>query len=178
MLEEHHGVVVANGGLHEALHVGGLGGHYHLEAGGVYEPRLQRLAVLGGRTQARAVRAPHHHRQLDLAAEHVTDLGGLVAEFVHAAGDEVGEVEVHDGAHAGQGRAHAAARDAGLADGRVEDAAGELLGNPVELAENAGVGGQVLAQNENGLVARHLFVQGFGQSGGGAQDSVSHMSLQ
>lgn len=49
---------------------------------------------------------------------------------------------------AGQSRAYAAADDKGLGNGGINDPAGELLGQALELTEDTALTGQVLAHCE------------------------------
>ena len=52
-------------------------------------------------------------------------------------------MHVHHGTGAGQSRAYAAADDKGLGNGGINDPAGELLGQALELTEDTALTGQV-----------------------------------
>lgn len=61
---------------------------------------------------------------------------------------------------AGQSRAYAAADDKGLGNGGINDPAGELLGQALELTEDTALTGQVLAHCEYSGVFRHRLGHG------------------
>ena len=63
-------------------------------------------------------------------------------------------------ASAGQSRAYAAADDKGLGNGGINDPAGELLGQALELTEDTALTGQVLAHCEYSGVFRHRLGHG------------------
>jgi hypothetical protein len=116
LLEEHHRVVVADRGFQQSLGVVGGGRDDHLEAGHVAHPGLHALRMLGRRAGPRAPGGAQHHGHGRLPAELVAHLGGLVGQLVHGDGEEVAEHDLHDRAHAGDGRAHRGPGDGRLAD--------------------------------------------------------------
>ena len=162
VLEEDDRVVVADGGLEQALGVGRGGGHADLQAGDVGEPGLQRLRVLGGVAAAAALLGPNDHRQGDFAAEHVAHLGGLVGDRLHAEAQKVGVHDLADWAGAGRGGANGQRGDRFLGDRRVANSLeAELVDQSLGYAKDAAAApdGDVLAEDENGRVAPHLLAQ-------------------
>ena len=125
------------------------------------EPGLQALGVLGGGAGAGAERRAQHHRDVGRAAEHEVDLRGLVDDLVHRLAGEVGELDLHDRPHAGQGGADGSADDAelgdrGVADALLAEAVVEVAGD----AECAAVDADVLAEHEHPLVGGHRLADG------------------
>jgi hypothetical protein len=84
-------VVVADRGAKKALGVVRRGRDDDLEARNVGEERVERLAVLAGRPRAGAEGGAQHHGGDRLAAEHVSEFGGLVEDLVEADAHEVDE---------------------------------------------------------------------------------------
>ena len=160
VLEVQHGVIALDGGLQHHLGVIGIGGRHNLDAGDVGEPGLHALGMLCSAAAGRTVGRTQDQGHLGLAAEHVADLCHLVEDLVHGHADEVGEVHVHHGTGAGQSRAYAAADDKGLGNGGINDPAGELLGQALELTEDTALTGQVLAHCEYSGVFRHRLGHG------------------
>src|SRR5690606_12099810 len=127
VLEEHHGVVVADGGLHERLRVGRVGGDDDLQARVVGEDVFRSVGVGGADVGAAVGGAADDDRAGDLAAGHVADVGRVVHDLVVGDGEEGPEHEQHDGADAEHGGANAHADEAGLGDGGVDDAPAAIL---------------------------------------------------
>ena len=75
----------------------------------------------------RADRGAHDQRDLDRAARHVPELGGVVDDLVHGQEEEVAVLDVDDRPHAHDGRADGRAEEAELGDRRVEHPVGKLL---------------------------------------------------
>ena len=159
MLKDEHGVVVADGGLEDALRVVGVRRGHDLEAGNVDEIALGALAVLGA-AQRRADGCPHHHRHGQFPAGHVAQFRGLVDELVHALEQEVRVLHIRDRPHPEHGRADRGSRDRLLADRRIDDPfVAELLGEPevdAERAAESALDPDVLADQEDVVVAAHL----------------------
>ena len=161
VLHEHHGVVVADGGLHEALCVVGGSGAHDLEAGDVCHEIFVVVRVRRADVRA-AVRGPaDDDGAIDETAAHVADLRGVIDDLIPRDGGEAPEHEFHDGANAEHRGADAHADECGLADGRVHDALAapffpEALGDFV----CAVVLGDFLAHEDDVFVARHFFVKG------------------
>ncbi len=122
MLDEDHRVVVVDGSQQQSLGVIGVGGHDHLQARHMHEPVLKALGVLGGGAGSRPARHPQDERHGGLAAEHEAHLGRLQDQLLHRERDEVHELDLADGPHAGERRADARPGDGRLGDGRVADA--------------------------------------------------------
>ena len=118
MLEEHDGIVAANGGAQQAGDIERGGRHHHAQARAMRENRFAALAVIhraagkiaadghaqhGGRLE-HAVRTPAHDAQ-------------LVANLHHGGPDVVEELNFGDGLEAARGHADGAADDAGFRQG-------------------------------------------------------------
>ena len=120
------------------------------------------MRVLRRQLVARAAWHADHHRHLGLAAEHVADLRRVVDDLV--VGDER-EVDRHHLDHRSQAehrRADGGADDDLFGDGRVDHALGaelveQAVGDAIRAAELA----DVLADQEDGVVALHLLAQRF-----------------
>jgi hypothetical protein len=157
------GVGVVDRREQQALGVRGGRRHHDLESGHVGEPRLEALRVLRRGPGAGPERGPQHHRHAGGAAEHVVDLGGLVDDLVHRLVGEVGELDLHDRTHPGEGRADGGADDAELGDGGVTDpVAAEAVVEVAADAEGAAVDADVLAQHVHAFVALHLLPERLG----------------
>ena len=126
------------------------------------------------RCRTRADAGEHDEGHLDLAAEHVAHLGGVVEKLVHADADEVHEHQLGDGAHAGGGGADGGADEGGFGERGVQHAlVAELLDQAARGAERAapgvndaqvlaaGAAGDLLAHDDDGFVAAHLLGESF-----------------
>src|SRR5262249_31570949 len=109
-----------------------------------------------------------------LAAEHVTELGGLVINLVEADAEEVAEHQLGHGPEAGHGRPGGGAHDGRFGDRRVDHAglaelAAQTLGDAQHAAtgrhagRDAGAARDVLADDHDALIALHFLAQGFVQ---------------
>ena len=96
MLEEEHGVVVANRGLHQAFLIGGRSAGHDLDAWNSMEVGLKPLAVLSAKLTPNTAGAAHHGGNGEVApagvAEHPHVVGDLVEgqeqeAHVHALND-------------------------------------------------------------------------------------------
>src|SRR5581483_11872907 len=157
VLEEDHGVVVADGRGEQPLRVGGRRRHDDLQAGDVREPRLERLRVLRGVATAGAALRAHDHRYARLPAEHEAVLRGLMHELVHREAREVDVHELDDRPQAGERRADRRPDDAELADRRLADAGRpEGVEQSRRHLERPAVLGDVLAHDDDARIALHL----------------------
>ena len=119
------------------------------------EPRLELLRVLRARRPAGAALRADRQRHLQLPARHVAVLRRLVDDLLHRERQEVLVHDLDDRAHALHRRADAGADDRHLGDRRVADALGaELVEHPLRDAHRAAHLGDVLAHDEDVLVAR------------------------
>ena len=84
----------------------------------------------------------------------------MVGQLVEGHADEVREVHIRHGAGAREGGSQGRAHDSRLADGDVPDPAAELLGQTLELPEDAALPHDILAVDEDGGIAPHLFLHG------------------
>ena len=132
---------------------------------------IEALAVLRGGAEAGAVHGADHHRGHRLAAEHVLELGGLVEDLVEADPHEVDEHQLGDGAQPGGGGTHGGTDEAALGDRRIQHAiAAELGHQPLGDTERAAPGvvlaggtqaaGDVLAHDDDAMIALHLLGEG------------------
>ena len=159
-LEEDHRVVAGDGLLDHPVAVDRVGAGHHLEAGGVRELRLRRLAVVLDRADAAAERDPDDHRHLDPALGAEVDLGDLADDLVVGRVDEAVELDLDDRAVAAHRHADRGADDAGLGERAVDDAVlAEVLlqavGDPEDAAELA----DVLTHDQDLVVVLHRLAQ-------------------
>src|SRR6185312_16172574 len=88
----------------------------------------------------------------------VMRLGHHVYDLVEGAADEVHELELGDGTHAGKRRAKSRADDGGLRDGSIDHALrAKVVDEAVSHFERAAVNTNVFADTEDGGVRLHLF---------------------
>ena len=128
------------------------------------EPRLEALAVLRGEADAAALRPAHHQRHARLAAQHEAEFRRLIDQHVHGQRHEIENLDLHDGAHAGDGGADAAADEGGFRDRRVAHALfSEALDQPFRHLEDAAGQADILAHEEHAVVALHFAVDRFVQ---------------
>jgi hypothetical protein len=112
----------------------------------------------------RAARHADHHRHVDLASEHVADLGRVVDDLVVRDKGEVDGHHLDDRPQAEHRRPDGGADDDLLRDRSVDDALGtepvqQPFGDAICATEHA----DVLTDQEHGVVAFHLFGQRFAQ---------------
>ncbi len=161
VLDEDHGVLVADGALQQALGVGGGGGHGDEQAGDVQEQRLEAVRVGGPELVPGALGHAHDERHAGLAGEHVVDVRGVVDDLIEGEQGEVDRHQLDDGTQPGHGCADADADDRVLGDGRVAHALlAELVEQTVGDLEGATEDADVLAHQEDALVAAQLLAQG------------------
>ncbi len=135
------------------------------------EIALHALGVLRA-AAGRADRRAHHQRDLDRAAGHVPQLGGVVDDLVHRQKQEIAVLDVDDRPHAHDGRADGRAEEAELGDRRVQHPVGKFLLEPErdgERAAPAARDGDVLAQAEDRRIAPHFLGDSFTERFGDAQ---------
>ena len=122
----------------------------------MYEPHFVRLRVVGAAVHARARGSADHHGHCRPPA--IVHFRRHVHDLVKPAGDEIHKLHFHHRAHTHQRRANARAHHGGLADGRVDHPVfAELLQHARGDFEGAAIDANVLAHDENGRVALHLF---------------------
>jgi len=166
LLEEHHGVVVVDGGEQQSQGVLSVAGVYDLQAGNVGQPGFKALAVLGGAAGAAAGGQTHHHGQVYLAAEHIAHLCGLVHQLIHTDGKEVVEHQLSDRAQAGGSGANGGTDDGALGNGGIAHALGsELVEHAGGHAEAAAESAYIFTEKNNvGILAHpdaHCLADGF-----------------
>src|SRR3954469_6274212 len=158
VLEEAHGIGVADRADQQALRVGGRGRRHHLQARNLKEPGLRVLGVerAAGEAAARG-QADHHRHRHSLAVMH---LRRDVDKLIEAAGDEVRELHLAHRPHALGRRADGGADDRALGERGIQHALrAELLVEAVGDLERATKRADVLAQAEDRRVAAHLLPQ-------------------
>ena len=157
VLEEQHGVVVADRRPQQPLRVVGRGGDDDLQARHVREERLDRLRVVQGAVHAAAVRRADDHRDAEAVVRAVAHPRGLGHQLVEGRVDEVGELDLGDRPQAVDGRADRGADDHRLGQRRVDDpVVAELAPQPVGGQEHPALLADVLAQDDDRLVPPHL----------------------
>ena len=114
VLEEQHGVGVADRAAEHPGRVGRGGGHHHLEAGDVRVEGLDRLRVVQRSVDAPAAGRADHQRTSEVAVRAVAEPGRLGHDLIERGVDEVGELDLGDREQAVQGHADRDADDAGF----------------------------------------------------------------
>ena len=156
-LEEEHGVVVADRGLHQALRIGGARRDHDLDAGDIRVEAFDAPAVGRAELAAGAVVAAEHDRAAELAAGHVEHLRSVVQDRVGRDERERPRHELDDRAKPHRRGADRHAGEAGLGDRGVDDAARAELGeHALRHLVGAVVLRDFLAEQEHALVAAHL----------------------
>ena len=123
--------------------------------------------MLRAETHAAAVAGSDHQRTGQLAVRHVAKLRHFIGDIVEADGEEVGEHDFRDRPQSRHRRAHRGAENRLFGDRRVAHAQrSELLVEADRRLEHAARLGDVLAQEDDALVALHLL-------GDAARDGVA-----
>ena len=157
VLEEQHGVGIADGGPQHALDVVRRRRHDHLQAGHVPVEGLDRLRVVEGSVHAASVRSPHHDGHVPVTVGPVANARRLADQLVEGGVDEVGELDLGNRQHAVHGHAKRDADDCRLGERRVDHAPlPELLQEVGGGAEDAAARSDVLAHHHDPLVGLHL----------------------
>ena len=89
VLQEHHGVVVADGALEQALGIVGSAGGHDLEPRSVEEVRFDVLRMEQSAPYAAAIGNPDGHRNLQSAIGPVAGPGRLADELIDRGPDEI-----------------------------------------------------------------------------------------
>ena len=122
------------------------------------------LAVLGGDAGSRAVRAAEHDRAVHLPARHVVGLGRRIDDLIHRLHGEVERHELDDWLETAKRSANAEAGKTVLGDRRVNNALrAEFLQQALGDLVGALILGDLLAHDEHGRIAPHLFRHGVAQ---------------
>ena len=149
--EEQHRIVVADGGLEQALDVRRSRRHHHLQARRMREHRFQVVVVLRADAPAAAGHAQGDQRELELPAGQVAQLAGAVDQRVHRIGEKGREQQIDHRPQAAGGRAHRGAGDDSLGQRGVAHAR-----RAKSLHEVAALGGHAFAHQEHAFVALHF----------------------
>ena len=140
--------------------VGGGRGLDNAEASCVREVRLRRLAVVLDRADAAAERDPDDDRHLQLALAAEVDLRDLADDLVVGGKDEIGELDLDHRALPIERSAYPNANHASLGQGRVDDALRSVfLAQALGGLEHAAARPDVVADQQDGFVAGHFFVE-------------------
>ena len=157
VLEEQHRVVVADRRAEQPARVVRRRRDDDLEPGHVGEEGLDALRVVQRAVDAAAVRRPDDHRHAVAVVRAVAHPGRLGHDLVERREDEVGELDLGDRPQAVDRRADRGADDHRLGQRRVDDAVvAELRPQPVGRQEDAALLADVLAEDDDRLVAAHL----------------------
>jgi hypothetical protein len=163
-LEEEDRVGVADRGLEQALGVVGVARDRHLEARHVRVEPLDAPGVGRAELAPGAVVAAEDDRASPLAARHVEHLGRVVEDRVGRDEAERPAHELDDGLEPVHRGPDAHAREPVLGDRAVDDALGpELVEHALADLVRAVVLGDLLADQEDGLVAAHLLAHRLAQ---------------
>ena len=159
-LEEDDRVVVGDRLLDHPVAVDRVGAGDDLQAGRVRELCLGALGVVLDRTDAAAEGDADDDRHLHPALRAVGVLRDLAHDLVVGGVDEAVELDLHDGAVTAQRHTDRGADDAGLREGRVDDAVlAEVLLETVGDAEDAAELADVLAHEQDLVVGLHRLAQ-------------------
>lgn len=120
VLEEQYGIVVADGGAQQPERVGRIGRRHHLQARHVLKPCFQALGMLRAPAADCTLLKTDHHRNAELAAGHVTHLGGVIDQLAHGQGHEIDEHDLDDRPSSGESGTRREAHDAIFADRRID----------------------------------------------------------
>ncbi len=160
-LEHDDGIVGAHRAREQPLGVGGVRRHHHREPGRVRVRRLDRVGVQFRRADATAVRGTHGDRALEPAPAAVPETRQLADELVVRLHGEAAELDLGERHEAGDREPDRRADDRRFRDGHVEHPAGtEAVERTVGGAEDPAVRADVLAEQHDPLVARHLVEDG------------------
>ena len=160
VLEEHHGVGIAHRRFQQPLGVLGGARDDHLETGHVGVEGLHRLRVVEPAVDPTTEGRPDHERAGPGAVRAVAHARGLADDLVEGGVDEVGELDLGDGYQAVERRAYRDADDGRLGERGVEYASLAIPGvQALGGQKDAALLADVLAENPDAVVARHLFVE-------------------
>src|SRR2546429_212408 len=116
--------------------------------------------MLGAQLVRGRSRPANHDRHTDLPSGHVADLRRIVHDLIHRKDREVKGHHLDDGVESGHGGADRQAGKSQFGDRRIYDAPrAELFQEPLADLEGALIIGDILADQEDLLVAPHLFPQ-------------------
>ncbi len=160
-LEEDHRIGIADRADQQSLRVVGGAWHHHLDAGLVRVDRLRRVAVQLRRVDSAADGHADRHRHGELTARAGAHACGVRADLVVRGTEEAVELDLGHRAQSSHREADRGADDAALGQRRVDDAVRakallETLGD----AEDAAIGANVLAEQDDTVVLLHLLDQG------------------
>ena len=115
-LQHQHRIARPQRGFHQALRVGGRGGHADDQPGNVRPDRMVAAGMVRAGAAHRAAAHADHHRRVHLSVRHVAQLRRLQRDLPARLEQEIGKHQVGDDAHAGGGGAQGGAGKALLAD--------------------------------------------------------------
>src|SRR6266853_2968336 len=162
VLQVEHRILVADRCLDETLRVPHGCRIDDLEAGRVEKRRFRVLRMERPAANVAATRAAHHHGGRQSGA--IARGGDIVREHVVRARDEVDELHLRHGTQTHVRRTGRRADNGGLRDRRIDDTRfAELLREAIGDLEGAAVEPDVLAEDEDALVALHLLPQALAQ---------------
>ncbi len=117
--------------------------------------------MLRGELSAGAGGHADHQRDVELAARHVEDRGGVVDDLIEREQAEVDRHDLDDRSHAAERRADAGADERRFRERRVADALGpELLEQALAHGEAAAVAADVLAHEKDARIALQRLADG------------------
>ncbi len=137
----------------------------------MHQPGFERFRMVGRDASADATFGAKDHRDLGFAPEHIAVIGADVDKLVHGDGDEIDVHDLGDRPHASKGCSDRRTGDGRLRDGRIDDPLFAELGQePARGLIGAAVQSDVLAEDEDPLIAPHLFRLSGGDRLGHIQD--------
>ncbi len=176
VLEEHDGIVAANGGAKKAGDVERGGRHNDAQAGAVREDRFAALAVVHGSAGEIATDGDANHGgTLEIAIGAPTHDAKFIANLHHGGPDVIEELDFGDWLQSASGHADGAANDTRFGKRRVEDAIRAIFALqasggfedaalPFYFAKiflAAGIG-NIFAEDSDAIVTAHFIVESGG----------------
>ena len=117
-LEEHHRIIVLDGGDQQALGIVGIRRHHHFDAADVRENPFRTLRVRLAAANAAAAGRANGHRREELPGAAIADARQFAADLIEARINVVGELNFRDRAQAVHAHADGGGDDAALGDRR------------------------------------------------------------
>src|SRR5579863_1540732 len=159
MFQVKHRIIIPNGGFEQSFGIVSGRWHNHLDARYVEEPRLRAERMKWAAFGAAAGGAANDQRRWYAAAP--VKLARHVDNLVKTAGNEVDKLHLGDGAHTHDGRANRGTNDGSFRHRRINHTLRPELFQQAHVDfERASISANIFAEQENGLIAAHLFAHG------------------
>ena len=118
--------------------------------------------MLRRHTDAASLGPTDHQRHRRFTPQHVAEFGDLIDDLIHGTGDEIPDLNLDHGSHAGHRRAQPAADEGGFRNRRIAGTIGpELIVQALRYPENPPDQADVFTHHEHTWIATHLLLQRF-----------------